>query len=63
MSELGWGLIGLFVLLIVIAGEVSGVLRALAGISGDLSSIREEIQGLRHDLCRERHPKHETDPF
>lgn len=42
-----WGLAGIFLMLIIIAGGVFGAVRALDGIAGDLSSIREEIQSLR----------------
>lgn len=58
-----WGLVGIFVMLLIIAAGISGVLRALAGIAGDLGKIREEIQGLRSDLYDERHPREERDPF
>ena len=63
MSQWDWGFLGIFIMLIIIAGGISDVRRALAGIAGDLGKIREEIQGLRHDLYRERHPRDESDPF
>ena len=58
-----WGLVGIFVLLIIIAVGVPTGVNNLDVIARELRKIREEIQELRSDLDRERHPRNERDPF
>lgn len=62
MNQWESGLLGLFIMLIIIAAGISEILRGLTRIVGDLGKICEEIQGLRDDLYRERHPRDERDP-